>query len=91
MPSGFAPNDSANVRKIAYARCSYAAASTRPAFAADTVKIDMDWESAVGEALAKKRPLFEDTSEERLAEFCEHFGDLDELEEDFLRQMTRVK
>jgi hypothetical protein len=42
-------------------------------------------------ALADKRPLIDDTPEERLAEFRAHFGDLDTLEQEFLKQMTRVK
>jgi hypothetical protein len=41
--------------------------------------------------LAEKPPLTEDTPAERLAEFREHFGDLERLENDFLRQMSRVK
>jgi Protein of unknown function (DUF1570) len=41
--------------------------------------------------LAEKRPLVEDDSQTRLAEFREHFGDLRSLEQDFLKQMGRVK
>ena len=41
--------------------------------------------------LAAKPPLVEDTPDERLTTFREHFGDLDRLERDFLRQMSRVK
>jgi hypothetical protein len=41
--------------------------------------------------LAEKRPLIDDTPEERLAEFRAHFGDLGKLEQAFLRQMARVK
>lgn len=41
--------------------------------------------------MAEKRPLIDDTPETRMAEFREHFGDLNKLEQDFLRQMSRVK
>jgi hypothetical protein len=41
--------------------------------------------------MADKRPLIEDTPEARLAEFREHFGDLNKLQQDFLKQMSRVK
>ncbi len=41
--------------------------------------------------LAKKSPLIDDTPEQRLAEIRDHFGDLDKLEQDFLKQMARVK
>ncbi len=41
--------------------------------------------------LAEKRPLIDDTPEARLAEFREHFGNLGRLEQEFLRQMSRVK
>ena len=42
-------------------------------------------------ALAKKRPLIDDPPETRLAEFRTHFGDLNKLEQEFLKQMSRVK
>lgn len=42
------------------------------------------------QAMAKKKPLIENTPEERLNEFREHFGDLAELQADFLKQMTRI-
>jgi hypothetical protein len=42
-------------------------------------------------ALAEKRPLIDDTPAERLAEFRAHFGDLGKLEQEFLKQMSRVK
>jgi hypothetical protein len=42
-------------------------------------------------ALAAKPPLVEDTREERLEEFRKHFGDLRKLEQDFLKQMGRMK
>ena len=42
-------------------------------------------------ALAEKRPLIEDDPEKRLALFREHFGDLHKLEQEFLKQMSRVK
>ncbi|MEX2308795.1 MAG: DUF1570 domain-containing protein [Pirellulales bacterium] len=41
--------------------------------------------------LAKKRPLMEDDPQTRLAEFRQHFGDLRRLEQEFLKQMSRVK
>jgi hypothetical protein len=41
--------------------------------------------------LATKPPLVEDDPQKRLAEFREHFGELDDLERAFLKQMTRVK
>jgi uncharacterized protein DUF1570 len=41
--------------------------------------------------LAEKQPLMEDDPQTRLAEFREHFGDLRKLEQDFLKQMSRVK
>jgi len=42
-------------------------------------------------ALSEKRPLVANGADERLADFREHFGDLRKLEQDFLRQMSRVK
>jgi hypothetical protein len=41
--------------------------------------------------LATKPPLVEDDSQKRLSEFREHFGELDDLERAFLKQMSRVK
>ncbi len=41
--------------------------------------------------LADKRPLIDDDPPTRLAEFRKHFGDLHKLEQDFLKQMSRVK
>jgi hypothetical protein len=41
--------------------------------------------------LAEKPPLVEDDAEERLAEFRQHFGDVRELEQKFLKQMSRLK
>jgi hypothetical protein len=41
--------------------------------------------------LAEKLPLVEDDAEERLAEFRQHFGDVRELEQKFLKQMSRLK
>lgn len=41
--------------------------------------------------LAAKPPLVDDDSETRLAEFRQHFGDLRALEQDFLKQMSKVK
>jgi hypothetical protein len=41
--------------------------------------------------LAEKRPLIDDEPPARLAEFRDHFGDLRKLEQDFLKQMSRVK
>ena len=42
-------------------------------------------------ALADKPPLVEDTPAERLEEFRKYFGDLRKLEQDFLKQMGRLK
>lgn len=42
-------------------------------------------------ALANKRPLIDDTPDARLAEFQAHFGELGKLEQEFLKQMARVK
>jgi hypothetical protein len=41
--------------------------------------------------LATKPPLIEDDSQQRLAEFREHFGEVDDLERAFLKQMSRVR
>ena len=41
--------------------------------------------------LSEKPPLIEDEPKERLEEFRKHFGDLRKLEQDFLKQMSRVK
>ena len=41
--------------------------------------------------LAAKPPIKEDTPDRRLAEFREHFGEIRELERDFLKQMAKVK
>jgi len=41
--------------------------------------------------LSEKRPLIHDEPETRSEEFREHFGDLGKLEQDFLKQMSRVK
>jgi hypothetical protein len=41
--------------------------------------------------LATKPPLVEDDSQQRLAEFREHFGEVDDLERAFLKQMSRVR
>ncbi len=41
--------------------------------------------------LARKRPLIDDDPQKRLAEFRDHFGDPHKLEQDFLKQMSRVK
>jgi hypothetical protein len=42
-------------------------------------------------ALAKKQPLMTDDPDARKELFTEHFGALDRLEVDFLRQMSRIK
>jgi hypothetical protein len=42
-------------------------------------------------ALSEKLPLIHDEAETRTEEFREHFGDLKRLEQDFLKQMSRVK
>jgi hypothetical protein len=43
------------------------------------------------QALSEKSPLVRDEPAARLDEFRKHFGDLVELERDFLKQMSRVK
>jgi hypothetical protein len=43
------------------------------------------------QTLSEKRPLVRDDAETRMEEFGDHFGDLRRLEQDFLRQMSRVK
>lgn len=40
--------------------------------------------------LSAKKPMVQDDRATRLAEFRQHFGDLGELEADFLKQMSRV-
>jgi Protein of unknown function (DUF1570) len=40
---------------------------------------------------AAKPPLVQDDPQKRLAEFRDHFGDLDDLERVFLKQMSRVR
>jgi len=47
--------------------------------------------AAYVKVLAEKRPLIEDDAQKRLDEFRQHFGDLSKLEQDFLKQMSRVK
>jgi hypothetical protein len=41
--------------------------------------------------LAQKQPLIETSAQQRLEEFQQHFGDLDKLEQDFLKRMSRVE
>jgi hypothetical protein len=41
--------------------------------------------------LADKRPLVQDDQQKRLADFREHFGELEDLERAFLKQMSRVR
>jgi hypothetical protein len=41
--------------------------------------------------LADKPPLVEDDAETRLTEFRQHFGDVRELEQKFLKQMSRLR
>jgi uncharacterized protein DUF1570 len=55
------------------------------------IKYRPDAYAAYLKMLAEKRPLVEDDTQTRLAEFREHFGDLRPLEQDFLKQMARVK
>ncbi|MEM8866614.1 MAG: DUF1570 domain-containing protein, partial [Planctomycetota bacterium] len=43
------------------------------------------------QAMAAKPALRQDTPDERLEEFREHFGDLGELQRDFLTKMSRLK
>ena len=41
--------------------------------------------------LAQKPRLGKDGPERRLEEFCDSFGDIRELERDFLKQMAKIK
>lgn len=43
------------------------------------------------QTLSEKRPLIEGDPKTRTDEFREHFGDLEKLEQEFLKQMSRVK
>ena len=47
--------------------------------------------TAYVKALSKKRALVVQTPDERLAEFREHFGDLDKLQRELLAKMSRVR
>lgn len=42
-------------------------------------------------SLSEKSPLIRDGPDTRVEEFREHFGDLKQLEQEFLKQMSRVK
>ncbi len=55
------------------------------------IKYRPDAYAAYLKMLAEKRPLAEDDPQTRLSEFRQHFGDLRPLEQDFLKQMERVK
>ena len=41
--------------------------------------------------LAKKEPMIDTKPKDRLEEFRQHFGDVDELESDFLQRMSRLR
>ena len=41
--------------------------------------------------LSEKRPLFWDQPETRLQEFQRHFGDIQELDAEFVRAMSRLR
>jgi hypothetical protein len=41
--------------------------------------------------LSQKRPLLWDTPETRLKQFQEHFGDLDQLDAEFVRSMSKLR
>ncbi|QDU58667.1 DUF1570 domain-containing protein [Aeoliella mucimassa] len=43
------------------------------------------------QAMSKKLPLLPETPEARREEFQKHFGDIDDLERDFLKRMSRLK
>ena len=55
------------------------------------IKYRPDQYASYLKTLAEKRPLLEDDPQTRLDEFRQHFGDPDELERDFLKQMARAK
>ena len=55
------------------------------------IKYHPDSYTAYLKMLAAKPPLVEDDPRTRLAEFEQHFGNARQLEQDFLRQMSRVK
>lgn len=55
------------------------------------IKYEAKAYTAYLKVLAEKRPLIDDPPESRLAEFQAHFGDLSKLEQEFLKQMARVK
>jgi hypothetical protein len=54
------------------------------------IKYRSDDYAAYLKLLAQKPPLIQDAPATRLAEFRQHFGDLRELEQAFLKQMSRV-
>lgn len=55
------------------------------------IKYHPDEYAAYLETLAEKRPLVEDTPATRLDEFRRAFGNLDALEQDCLKQLSRIK
>lgn len=55
------------------------------------IKYESEKYQAYLKMLADKRPLEEDDPDTRLKEFREHFGDIGNLERDFLKQIVRVK
>jgi hypothetical protein len=55
------------------------------------IKYRSDQYKAYLEMLAAKPTMVQDDRETRLSEFRQHFGDIDELEIDFLKQMSRVR
>jgi hypothetical protein len=55
------------------------------------IKYESEAYAAYLKTLAKKRPLMQDDSATRLADFRQHFGDLPRLQQKFLKQMARVK
>ena len=55
------------------------------------IKFEPKAYTAYLKVLAEKHPLIDDDPQKRLAEFRKHFGDLHALEQEFLKQMSRVK
>jgi hypothetical protein len=55
------------------------------------IKYESDAYADYLKTLSEKRPLLPDDPSTRLAEFRRHFGNLDRLQHEFLKQMSRVK
>jgi hypothetical protein len=55
------------------------------------IKYESEAYAAYLKTLARKRPLMQDDADARLAEFRQHFGELADLQQKFLRQMARIR